>query len=233
MSSVDGRVDVGRWSEPFGGRSRGELAGVYARLGASLGTDAWMFGLNTARAFLPERFSGKSLGTTVRREAWRAPRRSERLFVFADPEAGTGYGRVRTVRGDDIAVILPENVTDEYLAHLRSHGVSYLFGGTDGTDLCAAMTMLGSGVFGVRRLSLQGGGIIDGAMLAAGLLDELSLVVYPGIDGLSGAASIFEYTGKITAGPARGQSLELISAQTCDHGVVWLRYRFHRNNDIR
>ena len=38
-------------------------------------------------------------------------------------------------------------------------------------------------VFGVKCLSLQGGGIIDGAFLQAGLIDELSLEVYPGIDG--------------------------------------------------
>ena len=66
---------------------------------------------------------------------------------------------------------------------------------------------------GVRRISLQGGGIINGAMLAAGLIDQLSLVVYPGIDGLTTAPSIFEYLGASDEHPAAGQSLELLSAR--------------------
>lgn len=82
-------------------------------------------------------------------------------------------------------------------------------------------------VFGIKSLSLQGGGIIDGAFLQAGLIDELSLVVYPGIDGSASSPSIFEYIGKDTL-PARGQSLELLSAETLHDGVVWLRYKFHK-----
>lgn len=83
--------------------------------------------------------------------------------------------------------------------------------------------------FGVRRISLQGGGIINGAMLAAGLLDELSLVVYSGIDGFTTAPSIFEYLGAADENPAEGQSLELLNVEVQPHGIVWLRYRFHRS----
>ena len=81
--------------------------------------------------------------------------------------------------------------------------------------------------FGIRSISLQGGGIINGAFLAAGLIDELSLVIYPGIDGLSGVPSIFEYLGKPGMKPAASQTLELKSAGRLEKGVVWLRYTFH------
>lgn len=80
--------------------------------------------------------------------------------------------------------------------------------------------------FGVESLSLQGGGIIDGAFLQAGLIDELSLVIYPGIDGSADSTSVFHYTG--SGNPSQGQSLELLSVQTMADGVVWLRYKFHR-----
>lgn len=231
MSSVDGRLINNRWSEPFDGRPQSDLTKIYAHLTASLGTDAWMFGLNTAKAFLPLKFVGKKTERTVPREPYMAPRRSERLFVFADPEAGIYYNTSK-VRGDDIAVILSENVSDEYLMHLRQAGVSYLFGGSDGMDLKKAMDTLGDN-FGVKAISLQGGGIINGAMLAEGLLDELSLVVYPGIDGKAGVPSIFQYVGNATDCPACGQSLELLSAEPCEHGIVWLRYRFHHRKNER
>ena len=82
--------------------------------------------------------------------------------------------------------------------------------------------------FGINSISLQGGGIINGAMLAAGLIDELSLVIYPGIDGLTTSPSVFEYLGASDELPASGQSLELLSAESRDNGIVWLRYRFHK-----
>lgn len=229
MSSVDGRVINSRWSEPFDGRPQSDLTKVYAQLGSTLDTDAWMFGLNTAKAFLPLKFVGKKHYREMPREPYIAPRTSRRLFVFADPDAGIYYNTSK-VRGDDIAVILSENVADEYLIHLQKAGVSYLFGGADGTDLRQAMETLGE-IFCVKSISLQGGGIIDGAMLAAGLLDELSIVMYPGIDGLAGVPSIFQYVGGATEHPAEGQSLELLDAEKCDYGIVWLRYKFHHKNN--
>lgn len=49
-----------------------------------------------------------------------------------------------------------------------------------------------------------------------------------GIDGLSGVPSIFEYVGSATDCPAAGQSLQLLSAEQREHGVMWLRYKFHK-----
>lgn len=230
MSSVDGRLLPERWTPPFDGRRRSELTAIYAQIGAALKTDAWMFGLSTARAFLPLRFVPKSDLRTMPHEPYIAPRTSERLFVFAAPECDV-YFNTDKVRGDDIAVILSEKATDEYLEHLRATGISYLFAGTEGTDLALAMETLRE-VFKVRRLSLQGGGIINSAMLACGVIDELSLVIYPGIDGRTGIPSIFEYIGDATDAPAEGQSLELLDAGTADHGVVWLRYKFHRRKGL-
>ena len=110
-----------------------------------------------------------------------------------------------------------------YLAMLEEKGISYIVLSSP-ASLGEAMEILYS-EFGVRKISLQGGGIIDGAMLASGLLD--GLVVYPGIDGLSTAPSIFEYLGAADERPAAGQSLELISAERRAYGVVWLRYKIH------
>ena len=47
MSSVDGRLLTDRWTQPYGGKSKNELLGVYASAGRRLATDAWMFGKNT------------------------------------------------------------------------------------------------------------------------------------------------------------------------------------------
>ena len=113
------------------------------------------------------------------------------------------------------------------MEYLQKKGISYLFAGSKGDDLRTAMHTLAE-TFGVESLSLQGGGIIDGAFLQAGLIDELSLVIYPGIDGSAGSTSIFHYIGK--GNPSQGQSLELLSVKEMEDGVVWLRYKFHKNS---
>lgn len=228
MSSVDGRLLTDRWTPPFDGKSKNELLGIYAAIGRKLDTDAWMFGKRTlTEGFFPRKFRPAVLKTSPRPEIFVASRSSGRLFIVADPEADILYDS-STVRGDNIAVILPETTPAAYLERLRQQNISYLFAGRDGNDLPQAMQTLDE-VFGVKSLSLQGGGIIDGAFLQAGLLDELSLVVYPGIDGSASSPSIFEYVGNDTL-PARGQSLELLSTETMPDGVIWLRYKFHKED---
>lgn len=226
MSSVDGRLLPERWTPPFDGTPAGELMGAYAAIGRKLHTDAWMFGKQTlVEGFFPKKFHTTDTTPAECPEAFAAQRSSVRLFVVADPKADILYESA-AVRGDDIAVILPETAPAVYLEWLRRHGISYLFAGRDGLNLHAAMQTLGN-VFGVKAVSLQGGGIINGAFLQSGLLDELSLVVYPGIDGAAQAPSVFEYIGDDNL-PTRGQSLELMSAETMRDGIVWLRYRFHK-----
>ena len=225
MGSVDGRLLTDRWTEPFNGKSKGELMGVYAAIGRRLNTDAWMFGKNTlTEGYFPKKFHTTVLTPSAKPAPFVARRSSDRLFVVADPDANILYESSK-VRGDNIVTILPETAPEAYLKCLRDRNISYLFAGQDGKDLRTAMQTLAES-FGVKSLSLQDGGIIDGAFLQAGLIDELSLVVYPGIDGSADSTSIFQYLSK--GNPSQGQSLELLSAQTMDNGIVWLRYKFHR-----
>lgn len=226
MSSVDGRLLTERWTEPFNGKSKGELMGVYAAIGRKLNADAWMFGKNTLQeGYFPKKFHTSDKTSLAHPTPYLAHKTSSRLFVVIDPDADILY-ESSAVRGDRIVTVLPETAPAAYLEYLQQRDISYLFAGVKGDELNAAMKALAE-TFGVETLSLQGGGIIDGAFLQAGLIDELSLVVYPGIDGSASSPSIFEYIGREQA-PARGLSLELLSAETVQDGVVWLRYKFHK-----
>lgn len=115
-------------------------------------------------------------------------------------------------------------MADAYLRELREDGVSYLFAGPDGRNLQLALGTLGRD-FGLETLLLEGGGRINGAFLKAGLIDEISVLVYPGIDGLAGVSSIFEHQGPVDDHPAAGRSLRHLSTETLDGGTVWLRYK--------
>ena len=144
------------------------------------------------------------------------------MAVALDPQGKLHYGKDH-VAGDHVIAVLGENVPAAYLDELQRDGVSYLFAGPDGRDLAKALQQLGSD-FGVRLLLLEGGGRTNGAFLKAGLIDEISIIVYPGIDGLAGISSIFEYAGDPGELPAAGRSLRLIAAETLEGGAVWLRY---------
>ena len=225
MSSVDGRLLPGRWTAPFDGTNPSELFKEYAAIGQSLGTDAWMFGKATAREAFPYKFMPKGEPTGESGKVFVGNRTSSRLFITIDPDADIFFTSDR-LRGDNILVILGANATTDYLAALEEKGISYIVS-DDPTDLRSALEVVAK-EFGVRSISLQGGGIIDGAMLAQGLINELSLVIYPGIDGLATAPSIFEYLGHSEERPAEGQALELLSVEQKPHGIVRLRYKFHK-----
>lgn len=228
MSSVDGRLIPSRWTQPFDGTPQTDVMACYAVAARHLDTDAWMFGKATLRETVPARYMSFTRRHPKAGTVYRGNLKSDRLFIVVDPDADIRFS-TDTVRDDNIIVILGRNATTDYLSMLEHIEVSYVVT-ENPTDLRRGMELVGEH-FGVKSVSLQGGGIINGAMLAAGLVDELSLLVYPGIDGLTTSPSIFEYLGASDEYPACGQSLELLSSRTLDHGVVWLRYRLHHGED--
>lgn len=226
MGSADGRLLVERWSAPFGDTSLTDTLGVYSRIGKSLNTDAWTFGKNTITDIFPEKLT--SVGSVLSNDCpkvYKGKHGTGRTFIAIDPEADIKYSS-DTLHGDHILAVVGRNASAAYLAFLQEKGISYLVA-DDIANLSAVLEAIGR-EFGIRSISLQGGGILNGAMLAAGVIDELSLVIYPGLDGMGGIPSIFEYIGKVTDRPANGQSLELISVEKEAHGVVWIRYRLHK-----
>lgn len=90
------------------------------------------------------------------------------LIIDPDP----GYG------GSHIIEVVTEEVKDEYLAYLREKGVSYIFGGKHDLDIKLVLEKLYK-EFGIKKLLLEGGSIINGAFIKADVIDEISLVVVP------------------------------------------------------
>jgi riboflavin biosynthesis pyrimidine reductase len=117
---------------------------------------------------------------------------------------------------------LSERVSDEYLAFLRERQVSYVLAGSMDIDLPLALEKIGAR-FGVRTLMLEGGGRINGAMLRAGLIDEVSVLLAPVADGTSGVASLFDADDHDPSGESTS-GLTLVSVERRSGDVLWLRY---------
>lgn len=227
MSTVDGRIIDSRWLSPYGGADIDTFTEPYFEVSRELEADAEMIGRKTVQMHhVPEAFDYEGKTPAKNPGTFMGKRETERLSIVMDPRGKIFYSK-DTLSEKNIITILGESVSDEYLSHLRGLGISYLFAGPDGSDLVKAMDILGND-FSIRTILLQGGGIINGTFLKAGLVDELSLMIYPGVDGLSGVAAVFECAGEEGDLPAKGQALEFLSMEQRAHGVVWLRYKFHR-----
>ncbi|GAA1619252.1 dihydrofolate reductase family protein [Actinoplanes couchii] len=201
---------------------------AYMRIGDEFGAEATLMGRGTIAAdFTGKQFPADGLVPTPSPVTHVAPQQSGFRTVVFDAKGKTWYDDAK-LAGNEVISVLGTRVSEEYLQHLRERGVSYLFAGEDGRDLAAALGILGD-TFGMSTVLLQGGGVINGAFLAAGLIDEISVLLHPGIDGLAGAPAIFEATGSPDFLPADGQQLELKTSTTLEDGLVWIHYAVHHD----
>ena len=116
--------------------------------------------------------------------------------------------------------VLTKKVSDRYLAYLCDLDISYIFAGDETID-CALLLRKLKALFGIDRVMLAGGGITNQAFAAAGLIDELSIVLAPTADGDSGCASLFETGGFSPAVPA---AFSLEAVERIENDTLWLRY---------
>jgi len=150
-------------------------------------------------------------------------RGSRPIAVVFDPKGKLHYPDSTLPTGEHLVAVLSPEVGDEYLSELRDCGVSYVFEGKGDDAFPAALAEI-ERRFDAHTLLLEGGGIINGTFLKAGLINELSFLIYPAIDGLAGVSSVIGYPGAPGELPAKGQRLEHIATETFPGGVVWLRY---------
>lgn len=129
--------------------------------------------------------------------------------------------------GEHIVAVLGSHVTRAYQKELEEIGVSYIMR-TPGSKLEETQSALKhlEQDFNVKHMLLEGGAITCGNFLQMGLVDELSMIVYPGLDGESGHPSVIECQGVVE--PLKKNRLELIDCETVGSGYVWLRYNIHR-----
>jgi len=217
-ASIDGRTRLSRW------RPKGSAAaGWFEKLHDELAGDAWLIGRVTGQEFAKGNAYPATTETTFPREAWFAGRDARAYGVVLDAHGKIVWGR-SDIGGDPIVVVLTENVSDAHLAGLRGEGISYLFAGKTELDLGLALEILNREL-GIKRLLLEGGGGANGAFLRAGLVDEISLILFPTVDGAKGAPSVFDSSEAEAGLAAPVRAIMLESSQQLDGGVMWLRYR--------
>ncbi len=223
VASIDGRILHSRW------RPRTIDGGaLFERLHERLGGEAWLIGRVTGQEFA----KGAPYHAPADRIYPRAPRLLRRdaaaYGVVLDAHGKIAWGR-SDIGGDPIVVALTEQVSDVHLAGLHEDGVSYFFAGERELDLGCVLEFLGREL-GVKRLLLEGGGTINGAFLRAGLVDEISLVLCPAVDGAQGAPSVFDSPARDADLRAPIEEMSLQRSEVLEGGAVWLHYRLRNGH---
>lgn len=212
MSSVDGRIDCAMTEH---------LAGVQAYYGTldALQTPTTVSGRVTAQLEMaaPGTFQSAQ-STPLEREGFAKKADAEGYSVVMDTH-GTLLWNSGICDDKPLLIVTSEQASREYLAYLEERGISWIACGQERIDLARACTILCE-AFSVQRMAVVGGALINAGFLAAGLLDEVSLLIGPGIDGRGSMSAVFD-------GLPMDRSvtpLRLTHVQQFDDGAVWLRY---------
>jgi len=220
-SSLDGKLHPSRWTKSPDGE-RKNWGSMYEHTHDAFAGDAWMVGrvtmqeMSKATAHPPAKFPA------VARPLHVAKRGAKSYAIALDP-SGKVHFADGAVGGDPAIALLGKDIGDSHLAELQADGVSYIVAESAEMDLAAMLEMLSS-AFGIKRLLVEGGGAINGSFLAAGLVDEVNILVGPAIDGDVGQQGIVAFPG----GLAGKCELSFRSATPVDFGMVHLRYAVSR-----
>lgn len=115
-------------------------------------------------------------------------------------------------------IITSAQVSKAYLEYLDGQNISWIACGDNHIDLARAAEILNQ-EFGVKRMGVVGGPGINTGFLNVGLLDEIDILIGPGIDGRAEMPSIFE--GRDNPKPL---PLKLKNVKPYNDGTVLLAY---------
>jgi len=220
-TTIDGRIMSNRWGKLPGPKSSIQL---FETTAASYGIGAWIVGTTTLKEFCANAFNLKPARRKIPRHDFIANPGAKTLAIGVD-RRGQTHWKSSEVAGDHVVLLLSHQVTDAYLAHLQSAGVSYLFCGQSTINLPQALHKLAR-AFNLKKAMVQGGGAINGSFLNAGLLDEISQVIVPIADGGREIQTFFDISGKA---PSRAAAkLKLLSHKVLPGGAIWNKYRVLR-----
>jgi 2,5-diamino-6-(ribosylamino)-4(3H)-pyrimidinone 5'-phosphate reductase len=145
---------------------------------------------------------------------------AERWMAVIDSRGRVPWTR-KYEHGVHLIVLVSIRTPPGYLAFLREQEVPYLIAGEESVDLAHALRRLGE-TFQVETVVSDAGGLLNGALLRAGLVDEIDLQILPIVLGIADAPSIFESYGLRASD--RPMHLKLLHQEVRPDGSLFLRF---------
>ena len=218
LTSPDGSLHPSRWTESPDG-TRSDWSALYEKVHTGLADNAWMVGRVTMAEMSKAQAHPPAQPGDVARPHHLARPGASSFAIALDP-AGKLHFKGDELFGDHIVVLLGPDVPDTHLAELAGDGVSYVVSPSADMDLGAMLEFLGREL-GITRILLEGGASVNGSMMAAGLVDELHLVIAPALEGKATSDRIIAFGEEGLAGKAE---LSLLSCEPLSHGAIHVAY---------
>ena len=216
MTSIDGRIDCAMTAQ---------LKGVdeYYKTLDSLNTPARLSGRITAELemALPGKYESKN-EEKYDKEGISKKKDSEAFDIVVDTKGILLWDDDSKYEKHHL-IITSENVHKEYLDYLDSKKISWIACGKEKINLKKAVEILYK-EFNIKRLVVVGGPLINSSFLDEDLLDEISILIGPGIDGrklMPGVFDGFNMKHPIT-------QLKFKEVKTFEDGAVWIRYTLNK-----
>jgi 2,5-diamino-6-(ribosylamino)-4(3H)-pyrimidinone 5'-phosphate reductase len=188
--------------------------GLYYRLAAEIPHDAVLSGSGTL--LTAARDHGVDLSGEDPPPAEGAPARDGPLLVVVD--SGARLRRLAWLRDQpfwrDVVVLISGSTPAEHRQRLRRLRVDHIETGADRVDLAAALAELHTR-YAVGSVRVDAGAGLNGHLLAAGLVDELSVVIAPHLAAAGGVP---------LAADAGSPRLNLIEVAEVPGGQIRARY---------
>ena len=121
----------------------------------------------------------------------------------------------------DFIALVSRATPPDYLDYLTKRHLKWILTGDERVDLRAALAQL-SARFGVKVIRVDSGGTLNGVLLRAGLVHEVSVLVHPSLVGGLLPASLFR-ASDLTS-PEGIIQLRLTHVERLRNDLVWLRY---------
>jgi len=222
LGSVDGRIKQNIWG--FKNHHK-----YFEETAAKIKADAWLVGRVTMQEFSSKKtWKFENVKTSIPKKDFVA-QHSKTYAVVIDP-SGKCCWDTNMVSTEHVIEVLTEKVSQNYLQHLRSKNVSYIFAGKKELDFNLVLKKLYK-LFNIKTLRIDGGGHVNGSFLKAGLIDEFSLVLAPVADGTIGQPTVFEVEEGFEKRKATQFALK--SVKRIYQDFLWMRYLVIKGNTNR
>ncbi len=206
--SVDGRIDWGI-GDP----------GPYYAIAVQMGADADLSGSNTIlKASFPE--DPRSAMPELYDAFIDRPGRPLLAVVDSRGQIKNWAVIKRQPFWSGFVALCSHATPESHLAYLRQESIETILAGEDRVDLRRALETLNERC-AVKVVRVDSGGILNGALLRAGLVSEVSVVVYPCLVGGTSPSSMF--VAEDLAGPEGVIRVKLTHVEQMDE-YVWLKY---------
>lgn len=217
MQSINGKI-VGNFYEasmiPQGGM-------LYRKLSEQFEANAILYGRITAEELFTSGNSPKLVPGKAQRSVYQA-KKAEHYVVVLDPHAKLAWNEkslnVSRLKDKGVITVVSSHTDDAYLHGLETLGISYIVS----EDINRTLNILYE-TFGIEKMLVQGGGILNASLIEQGVIDEISLVIVP-VVALDSAQICFIET-KGYSPKASLETFKDVHTQTFDQGIVWIHYK--------